>query len=90
MSGIHTREGQHRFSAATNRKGSSPCARRIGLILELLSPFISYVKLLLKALTLRKSILAANGTADDYADLGQGAEKPSSMRKQNYQFELYR
>jgi hypothetical protein len=51
MSGIYTREEQHKFSAATNRKGGAPCARRIGLILELLSLIAVCVKVTLNRLT---------------------------------------
>lgn len=45
MLGIYSGKEQHRFSAASNGKGSAPCARRIGLILDLLSLLDFCVKL---------------------------------------------
>jgi hypothetical protein len=49
MLGIYSGKEQHRFAAASNRKGSAPCARRIGPILDFLSLLNFCVKLSSKA-----------------------------------------
>ena len=80
MLGIYSGKEQHRFSAASNGKGSAPCARRIGLILELLSLLVFCVKLLLNVLAQRSEFLPLIAQLPLTPILAKGLERPSARR----------